>query len=90
MGFDTSEVPPEPVADDSTSIAARTPPAVPARPSRAALSSTTSLPEELTRQFPLPNGTSIHMITHKDRTLPHFQGRLLNGDIVDGKRLARK
>ncbi|CAE7490987.1 unnamed protein product [Symbiodinium sp. CCMP2592] len=87
MGDDEEDdVPPE--GGDDLAIAARTPPTA-ARVSRAALSTTTSLPPELTREFPLPEGTSMHMVTHKDRTLPHFQGKLLSGEIFDGKRLAR-
>ncbi|CAE7232876.1 unnamed protein product [Symbiodinium necroappetens] len=76
--------------DDCLSIAPKTPAATIARPSRAALSSTTSIPAELLQEMPLPDGTSAHMITHKDRTLPHFQGRLLSGELFDGKRLGCK
>ena len=29
----------------------------------------------------------MHMVIHKDRTLPHFQGKLCSGAIFEGKTL---
>ena len=90
MDSETSEVPSDGEGDDATSVVPKPPAAEVARPSRASLSTTTSIPAELTAEMPLPSGTAMHMITHKDRTLPHFQGRLLSGELFDGKRLAGK
>ena len=60
------------------------------RESRALLSSTPSLPIELLRRFPIPEGSAMHQTTiHCDSTLPHFQGRLLGGSFYEGKRLGR-
>ncbi|CAE7477642.1 unnamed protein product [Symbiodinium sp. CCMP2592] len=56
-----------------------------ARASRALLSNTCALPPELVEKLPLPDGTMMHMVIHKDRTLPHFQGKLCNGAIFEGK-----
>ncbi|CAE7608505.1 unnamed protein product [Symbiodinium microadriaticum] len=55
------------------------------RASRAMLSASTSLPEDLLRLMPLPAGTSMNKVVHSDRTLPHFQGKLHSGALVDGK-----
>ena len=57
------------------------------RPSRSMISSVCSLPPELLKDHPLPDGTSMNLVTHRDRTLPHFQGRLLNGETFEGKSL---
>ncbi|CAE7411251.1 unnamed protein product [Symbiodinium necroappetens] len=63
-------------------------PAVPdGRASRALLSNACALPPELVSELPLPEGTAMHMVLHKDRTLPHFQGRLTSGEVWDGKPL---
>ena len=59
------------------------------RESRALLSSTASLPSELLRRIPIPEGSAMHQTIHCDSTLPHFQGRLLGGSFYEGKRLGR-
>ncbi|CAE7260090.1 unnamed protein product [Symbiodinium sp. CCMP2592] len=55
------------------------------RASRAMLSATTALPPDLLRLMPLPPGTFMNKVVHSNRTLPHFQGRLQAGQMVDGK-----
>ncbi|CAE7765448.1 unnamed protein product [Symbiodinium sp. CCMP2456] len=59
------------------------------RESRAMLSSTASLPDELLRRFPVPEGSAMHQTVHCDSTLPHFQGRLLGGAFYEGKQPGR-
>ncbi|CAE7802321.1 unnamed protein product [Symbiodinium sp. CCMP2592] len=55
------------------------------RASRALLSSTTSLPDDLVRMMPIPEGAAMHQTVHCDATLPHFQGKLLGNCFYEGK-----
>ena len=72
---------------ESIALASRPPSDEASRASRALISSSTSLPAELTAKLPLPPGSTMYMVIHQDRTLPHFQGRLLSGECIDGKNL---
>ena len=56
-----------------------------ARASRSLLSATTTVPDHLTAQFPIPSGCAISRTVHCDHALPHFQGRLPAGCFFEGK-----
>ena len=58
------------------------------RASRAMLSTTASLPDDLVKSMPIPDGAAMHQTIHSDATLPHFQGRLLANCFFEGKPLA--
>ena len=55
------------------------------RASRTMLTSTSTVPQALLDEFPIPNGCAISRTIHVDSCLPHFQGRLPAGMFHDGK-----
>ena len=61
-----------------------------ARQSRSLISSMVAVPEALLSRYPPPANTVIHHTVHKDSTLPHFQGRVLGGQVFEGKCLAKQ
>ncbi|OLP94883.1 hypothetical protein AK812_SmicGene23045 [Symbiodinium microadriaticum] len=78
---DDQEEPADPIA---------TPPAVcseASRASRALVSSSASLPADLTAKLPLPPGTTMYMVVHQDRS---SCAASFNPDLETGKHDARK
>ena len=57
------------------------------RISRSLLSSTSSIPNELVAKYDIPDNCHVHKTVFRDKTLPHYQAKLLGGRVFDGKRL---
>ena len=83
----TQQEPEHPPADTSVdAVPVQTDPAVHEAKSRKMLSSSTTTPDWLKAMFPMPADEIIlsHVI-HKTSMLPHFQVRMVAGDVFDGK-----
>ncbi|CAE7211126.1 unnamed protein product, partial [Symbiodinium sp. KB8] len=55
------------------------------RISRSLLSSTSSIPNELVAKYDIPDNCHVHKTVFRDKTLPHYQAKLLGGRVFDGK-----
>ena len=55
------------------------------RASRSLLSGTVTIPSAITDRYEVPDNCHIHKTVFKDKTLPHYQGKLLGGRVFEGK-----
>ena len=57
------------------------------RASRSLLSTTATIPRELIAKYDIPDLCHVHKTVFRDKTLPHYQAKLLGGRVFEGKSL---
>ena len=57
------------------------------RASRRLVSTAEGIPSYLHEKYSMPSTIKVVHVVHKTNTLPHFQVKLANGTIFEGKKL---